>query len=104
MMIPGPHTGRELIRLTRIEFDPDEELSDVTLIGTAEVYDMIAEVIGRRPTYRGELSPVRIALGVPEIRKLTEHYARPETPKTPEADAIFNRMIVILGTFREDLL
>lgn len=99
-----PH-GRRHIRLVGIEFDTDEELASASFVVTLSAHIEITGVLGVSDacgSYSG--LGVAVVLNVPQIRTLVEHFADPRTPKTPEADAIFNRMIAILGTFREDLL
>lgn len=98
--------GRRFISMAGLGFDEHEQLATATFQAGLSAHVAIAHVLsdeavhGRYDSNRG----VMIVLDVSQIRALVEHFADPATPKTPEADAIFNRMIAVLGTFREDLL
>jgi hypothetical protein len=104
MVIEGSGRDRELIKLSRIDFDADEELNVVTFEIAPDIQTHICDALGSFVPASTDFGVMTIALDVPRIRGLVEHFADPRTPRTREADAIFNRMIVLLATFRKDLL
>lgn len=104
MVIESGVEGRRIIRLVRLEFDHEEGLDSATFHMSLGAHTLVSAVLPEYPTSMASGDGVLTRLELPEIRTLVEYFADPGTPKTPEADAIFNRVIVILGTFREDLL
>lgn len=106
MVVEYPTVGRNLLRLVSLGFDTSEELFSAQFLVSLPVHLAIAQALGEAPfalVYSSSEGPY-LTLSVPQIRKLVEHFADPRTPKTTEADAVFDRLIVILGTYREDLL
>lgn len=106
MVVEYPSEGRNLLRLVSLGFDRSEELFSAQFLVSLPVHLAVVEALGEDPfalVYDSVEGP-GLTLSVPQIRTLVEHFARPETPKTREADAVFERLIVILGTYRPDLL